>query len=481
MKTKRKYLLSFLATGAIIAFLFSWSCKKEDTADIPKLGNLSISENVDGSAVITGSIEYDGDTELHEFGIVWNTTGTPSLESHEGKSSASLYEGNFTISLTGLLPVTNYYVRGYAISSKDTVYSDQVMFTTPGKLATVTTSGVTEISESSAVSGGEVSYEGGLEVNVRGIVWSTSEIPDIEDNEGITENGSGLGEFTSELTGLSEETTYFVRAYATNSFGTAYGQQEFFKTNPGSNANDGQPCLGMPTFTDPRDGHVYNTVQIGNQCWLTENLKYLPAVYPPSNGSSSEARYYVYGYLGNDISEALSSDNYKNYGVLYNWPAAMNGEESSNANPSGVQGICPAGWSLPSDLDWEELREYLYDEYGIPNTNSVNGFSNSLKSCRQVDSPLGEECTTSDHPRWNSHHTHYGNDQFGFSAFPGGNRNPNTNGFLAIGLNGFWWTSTEASSTQAVNRTIITNGGSVSRGSAQYKLGFSVRCVRDRD
>lgn len=476
MKTKRNYLLSvILTTGAIIAILFLWSCKKENPVEIPRLGNLSTSDIIAYSAVIIGSLEYDGGTPLSDIGIVWNTTGTPSLESHDEKISASLNEDVFTITLTELLPGTNYYVRGYATNSKGTAYSGQIMFTTAGELATVTTAGFTEITVSSAVSGGEVTDEGGLEVTVRGVVWSTNENPGIDDNEGVTEDGSGPGEFTSALTGLSPETTYYVRAYATNSEGTGYGDQRSFETAP-------KEVACPTTFTDTRDGTVYKTVLLGDQCWLKENLKYLPGVHPPSDISATEAKYYVYDYQGTDVSEALATDNYNNYGVLYNWPAAMNGASGSSENPGRVQGVCPEGWHLPSIDEWKQLIDYLMGTYDLPNDwDDANSVGNALKSCRQEDSPLGEGCATNEHPRWNSNSTHFGTDRFGFSALPGGYL---TSIYLfdVIGYYAFWWTSTDYSSVGAWDIFISSYSGEVGHdANANKEYGYSVRCVRSVD
>ncbi len=332
---------------------------------------------------------------------------------------------------------------------------------------TLSTLEVTEITGNSAKSGGNITDDGGASVTSRGIVWSTSENPDIYNNEGVTVDGSGPGEFTSELTELSPETKFYVRAYATNSLGTTYGESVDFITDF---------CGAL--FTDPRDGITYKTVQIGDQCWLAENLKYLPEVYPSSSASFTEARYYVYVYNGTDITEAVGTDNYHNYGVLYNWPAAMNGEESSSENPSRVQGVCPAGWHLPSDGEWTQLTYYLIDEYNLTNNmNDVNGVGNKLKSCRKIDSPLGGECDTDNHPRWYSHSTHHGTDEFGFSALPGGGRG-GYGYFFPIGYEGNWWSSTESSSASAYSRVMSSHFGSVSRLYRDKEAGFSVRCVR---
>lgn len=102
------------------------------------------------------------------------------------------------------------------------------------------------------------------------------------------------------------------------------------------------PGLGNPnpfgTFTDSRDGKVYNIVTIGKQFWMAENLAYLPSVVDPGTGSYTEPYYSVYGYNGTDVAAAKATENYQTYGVLYNWPAAMT--------------ACPEGWHLPSDAEW---------------------------------------------------------------------------------------------------------------------------------
>jgi len=228
-----------------------------------------------------------------------------------------------------------------------------------------------------------------------------------------------------------------------------------------SGGNEGQPCPGMPNFSDPRDGIVYNTVQIGDQCWLRENLKYLPAVSPASSGSSSSPHYYVYGYQGSNLSEAISVNNSQGYGVLYNWPAAMN--------------ACPTGWHLPAESEWLNLTGYLINNYDDITSSNVG---NKLKSCRQIDSPLLGNCATSEHPRWVASETHYGSDQFGFSALPGGNRS-NTGAFEYLGAFGNYWTSDERSTPSAYYFYFFGYGGSVQRNYENKSNGFSVRCVRD--
>ena len=219
-------------------------------------------------------------------------------------------------------------------------------------------------------------------------------------------------------------------------------------------ANDNNDIYEEGTFTDPRDGIVYKTVKIGNQVWMAENLKYLPSVVGSGTGSLTIPYYYVYGYNGTDVAAAKGTANYTTYGVLYNWPAAMAGSASSAANPSGVQGVCPTGWHLPSDAEWTQLTDYLGGE-------SVAG------------GKLKEAGTA----HWQSPNTGATNET-GFTALPGGYRYDDGS-FDGIGDGGFWWSATEHNTNLAWYRDMYYLYSSVSRYSDNKELGFSVRCVRD--
>lgn len=231
------------------------------------------------------------------------------------------------------------------------------------------------------------------------------------------------------------------------------------------------------SFTDSRDGNLYTWVKIGNQVWMAENLKYLPEVIGPGAGSETTPYYYVYDYNGTDVIAAKATANYQNYGALYNWPAAMNGAQSSSANPSTVQGVCPTGWHLPSDAEWTQLVNYVVAQ-GYANESTINGAGNALKSCRQVNSPIIGNCNTADHPRWESHGTHYGTDVFGFAAHGGGFRHSNGD-FPNIAVLGFWWSATGVSSTEALARIINRGLGAIFTDDLPMSYGYSVRCIRD--
>lgn len=186
-----------------------------------------------------------------------------------------------------------------------------------------------------------------------------------------------------------------------------------------------QFTCGLSTITD-FDGNVYNTVLIGEQCWMNESIR----TTKDAVGNSINRRCY------NDLTPYCFF-----YGGLYTWGAAMNGANSSNNVPSGVQGICPTGWHLPSKAEWEQLIAYL-DAQGYPNNDVPEGAGNALKSCRQINSPFDAGCNTSEHPRWEAHATHNGFDTYGFSGLPGGTYEYESYEYL--GVIGGWWTTTDS-------------------------------------
>jgi uncharacterized protein (TIGR02145 family) len=211
------------------------------------------------------------------------------------------------------------------------------------------------------------------------------------------------------------------------------------------------------------DGRHYPIVQIGKQWWMAKNLAYLPSVSPASLGSNIDRLYYVSGYNGTDINAAKASDNYSTYGVLYNWPAAMDGLGSSSTNPSGIRGICPEGWHLPSDAEWQQLElilgmtEVQVDAMGWRGTHQGT----------QLKATNG----------WNGDGN--GTNTIGFSALPSGARDHGHNGsFIGIGDFCSWWTSSEVSSFNAWDRGLYYLFTNIGR-SGYKPNGLSVRCVRD--
>ncbi len=208
------------------------------------------------------------------------------------------------------------------------------------------------------------------------------------------------------------------------------------------------------TFTDSRDGSVYQTVTIGKQVWMAENLKYLPSVVGSATGSGTTPYYYVYGYEGTNVEDAQSTANYAVFGVLYNWPAAMAGSIAGRSNPSGGQGVCPTGWHLPNDAEWTELFDYLG---GIPFAGG------KLKE-------IGTN-------HWISPNAAATNET-GFTALPGGRR-VSSGAFESVGENGYWWGDTDVSIIFAKYWIMYNSNSSVFRMQSNKAMGLSVRCVKD--
>ncbi len=221
------------------------------------------------------------------------------------------------------------------------------------------------------------------------------------------------------------------------------------------------PCSGEPTITDI-DGNTYNTLLIGNQCWMKEDLK----------TTRDAVGIFITRYCYNDDIGYCDL-----YGGLYTWATIMNGATSSNTNPSGVQGICPDGWHIPSNAEWTQMTDYLINTHIDITSNNIG---NKLKSCRQANSSLGGECNTANHPRWDPN-SYYGTNDFGFSALPVGMwQQANQVFYSYIGKQVLWFTSTENSAATCYIRGIRYDSGSISAG-YNDKVGFrySVRCVKD--
>lgn len=193
---------------------------------VPVLTTAAITAITGNSAAGGGNVTVAGGAEVTVRGICYSTKAAPTIA--DGKTADGKGTGAFVSALTGIKGNTTYYVRAYATNSAGTGYGPEVTFKTLVDLPVVTTAAVTAVTKVSAVSGGEVTYDGGGTVTARGLAWSTSANPTISDK--IIAGGTGLGAFVSNLTGLSMFTTYHVRAYATNSVGTAYGADVVFTT-----------------------------------------------------------------------------------------------------------------------------------------------------------------------------------------------------------------------------------------------------------
>jgi plastocyanin len=226
---KKFYILSALI-GLIV---LNNACKKSTT--IPTLTTSAISNITVTTATGGGNITADGGTSVTGRGVCWNNSTGPTTSN--SKTTDSNGTGQFVSNITGLTAGTLYYVRAYATNSAGTAYGDEITFTTSSiKTATLTTNLVTSVTTTTAVTGGNISDDGGSTVTARGVCYGLISNPAITDTH--TTDGTDKGSFISNLTGLTPSTLYHVRAYATNGAGTSYGSDVTFTTATPQAANE---------------------------------------------------------------------------------------------------------------------------------------------------------------------------------------------------------------------------------------------------
>jgi len=389
------------------------------------------------TALDNGSVKYlfvNGvleDSLVHNYGVI------PT-------SQASLFFGRnsqiATDFLNGKLDDIGIWNRALTQQEITNLYNSQLPTQTSLCLPTITTSTPTSIGIDSVVIGGDILNDGGSSIVLRGVCYSTTPNPNMGNPR--TEEGSGIGSFTSTLRNLSPSTTYYARSYAKNSQGVVvYGNEVGFSTGPIL----GTRCPGIPSVTDI-DGNLYHTVQIGTQCWTQSNLKvskYRNGDAIPTGlsntvwANATSGAYAIYD--NNPVNDGL-------YGKLYNHYAVMD-----------TRGLCPTGWHVPTDGEWTILENHL-------GGSSVAG--GALKSTATLPTPGG----------WASPNTGATNSS-GFTAGPGGLRYDDEV-FGDVGFLGIWWSSALSGANAWVG-SLSCDYGEMYQYNLTRTYGFSVRCLRD--
>ncbi len=437
MITIKKSLFYAIALYGATFMLFC-SCEKEKEKNVPALTTIEVTEINKTNAISGGNITDDGNTIISARGVCWSINQNPTI--NDNRTEDGMGVGSFISYISGLEPNTAYYVRAYATNNIGTGYGSNMYFTTldAAILPHITTCDITNITPTTAESGGDIADDGGAAVIARGVCWSANLSPTINDSKTI--DGTGVGSFTSRIRDLEPNTTYYLRAYATNSKGTSYGVQYSFETTVNS-------IIYGDGVTDI-DGNEYITVIIGEQEWMAENLKTtkysdgtdIPNVTDNSSwaGLNSDA----YCWYNND--EAFFKNS---YGALYNWYTVNTSK------------ICPTGWRVPTDEEWSTLTSFA----GGPGVSGKR-----LKSTHTVPDA---------HPCWNGPYTG-ATDEFGFSAFPGGSRDIYASTFNSFFDYGYWWSSTQKEERTAWARAMSWGSDDVYHFDTNKGIGFSVRCVR---
>jgi uncharacterized protein (TIGR02145 family) len=344
----------------------------------------------------------------------------------------------------------------------DTLYSGKEYVIVPGLsaanltatgqgTATLTTSLPVNITDAGATLGGQISNQGGASVTTRGICYSITGSPTISNSTVIA--GSGTGSYQVNLTGLNSGTQYYARAFATNSFGTSYGNQVVFTTTGSSVSN----CTGK---VKDIDGNEYNVVQIGNQCWMKENLRVTrfrdSSLIPldTSGGFNGDGDYTNGGYASWSLLETAARCMYNNnqanvpvYGYLYNKYSAISSK-----------GLCPTGWHVPSNDEYVVLANTLGGEL------VAGGKMKSTGTTLWKNPNLGADNSS------------------GFNALPAGGRIGREARFFGKGEYAFLQTSI---SGWVISARELWYDSNILKTHMQYQSdrynqhGTSVRCLRD--
>ena len=423
VKTPDFIIISFLC-----GTLFLNSCIKDPTLPVLRTG--PVTEITINSVKLSADITDDGGADVSTRGFCWGTSSNPTILDEYVQAGTG--PGEFAGTIEGLEPNTQYYARAYAKNSVGIAYGNEIVFVTSTAAPAVTTVQVSNITASTALCGGNVTYDGGASITARGVCWSTTPEPDL--NDFFTSDGTGSASYSSTMTNLTPVTTYYVRAYVKNSAWTVYGEQITFITK----------------LADA-DGNLYNTVKIGTQLWMTENLRSTklndntPIPELTDNTQWIGTSLPAYCWYNNDFV------NKPVYGALYNWYAVNSGK------------LCPSGWHVPTDDEFNTLEQSL----GMA-TDQLNlwGWRGTDQGTQLKNSTGWEEGGN-------------GTNSSGFSALPGGYRFGGTGDFYLLTTITYWWTSTEHDADRGWYRRLDSSSTAVYRASTSKKGGKYIRCVKN--
>lgn len=407
-----------------ISLFFVQSCKKDNPPQLPTLSSIEPSDITEISAISGGNISSDGGAAITSRGVCWDTLINPIIT--KSKTIDGNGVGSFISNISGLTAGRTYHLRAYAINSVGTSYGEDISFTSKSTSPSPRTF-VQKIYSTEATCGGDIVSDGGQPIISRGVCWGLYQNPTIADSKTI--DGSGTDTFTSNLTELTPNTTYYVRAYATNSVGTGYGNEITFTT------------YAVMDF----DGNGYYSVSIGNQVWLIENLRVthyrngepIPNIADGVQWSNLTSGAYCYHRNDSTVVNEL--------GILYNWYAI-----------NEVRELAPWGWHIATDSEWETLINYL---------GGVSIAGGKMK----------ETGTTN----WFSPNSGADNSS-GFTGLSGGQRAYDGE-FYGPGVYGCFWTATEENATNARDWFLYNGNATITRYFDSKNAGFNVRCIKDSD
>jgi uncharacterized protein (TIGR02145 family) len=430
-------------TGLAVATTYHYRVKTENSlgtnygsdltfttlGQVPSISTLAATNITTVAAQLNGTVNanYLSTVVTFEYGITTAYGNTVSATQSPVTGSSNT---NVNVNISGLTAGTIYHFRSLAVNSLGAVYGSDLTFKTLGQIPTCSTKDVSNIQLNSVTLNGIVNANL-LSTVVTFEYGTTSSYGQSAIAIQSPVTGNTPSNVSVIVSGLVQATLYHYRIKAENELGITTGNDLTFNT--------------LTALSDI-DGNNYTGVTLGNQVWMTENLKTTKYSNGDLIGTTSPATLditgestpkYQWAYNGNE--SYVSS-----YGRLYTWYTVT---DSRN--------ICPTGWHVPDDTEWSILTTYLGGETFAGGKLKEAGLTH-----------------------WQSPNTGATNET-GFTALPGSGRNPQGTPINDFGSTGYWWSSSDYDATYTLGRTLIYNTNSVGRGTFHKKIGFSVRCLQD--
>ena len=531
---KRKFRISnvLLISLYLSAVIILFGCKKDPV--LPTVATVAPANITSGSATAGGNITSDGRASITDRGICWATTANPTVDNN--KITSGTGDGIFSADITGLQLATTYHVRAYAVNSVGTAYGEDFEFTTLAVTPAITTREIGAVSWTTATSGGINISDGGSAITARGVCYGTASGPVVGGSHTI--DGSGTSAFSSNLTDLTPNTTYYVRAYATNGMGTTYGNELSFRTSPVTEPSLTTDAVTGVTLNEAISGGrsiITNGGEITDKgiCWGTSPNPTI-SNFSTSAGSGSgnfpadleglnhSTIYYVRAYARNSagygygpqmtFSTSASDFDGNVYRTViigdqmwmqsdlrtthYRGGAAITFVEDDDAWKDLTTEACcwfnnnqpPAGSGYGLIYNWYvvETGQLCPTGWHVPSDNDFRILERFLGMTVEESvgtgwrgTNQGDQLKSTSTEAWNSPAT--GTNSSGFTALGEGYRFGMEGNFADFGLVGYWWSSTLhwSDATLVLYRRLDNNESGIYRAGVIKAGGKSVRCLRD--
>lgn len=494
-------------------------CKKGMIKVIPTISTIAAS-NISSTTITSGgNITSDGGSIVYSRGVCWSSTQNPTI--YENKTNDGTGIGVFVSNISGLIPGKIFYIRAYAINNIGIAYGSQITLVTHSSVPTINTINATNITSTSAKTGGNIISDGGSNITSRGVCWSAYQSPTVLNDK--TSDGSGMGIFESNLTGLTPGKSYFIRSYATNNIGTSYGNEINVITLTSIPTITTSGIFGITSTTAIGGGNISSdggsTITSRGICWskneyptINDNFSndgtgtgsFESNITGLNPGFTYYARAYAINSLGiaygNQINfntpltdidgnvyttlrigtktwmvENLKTTKYNNGELI---PLIVNNTTWSNL---GTPGYCYYNnQSIYKDRYGVLYNGYsIYSRYLCPKGWHVSTDEEWINMISYLGGEYiaGGKLKEAGTINWASPNTGATNS-IGFYALPGGCRD--TDGtFLGIGYTGYWYSSSMYGLSYFYYRSIYFDSREIYQDIGYSRRGYSVRCVKD--